>query len=138
MNLENWRKAFHRIPTDDRPLDEQFLKPVIHFLNQWIDDPTFYQDFIYACPFNHFLIEHFNDQPRIHSSPDTWDMLFEHLATNYSAIELADLIYEALHFVDQAENYLEFLLNNKYELMWPTGENFCDPFLEKPQKQAFA
>ena len=65
-------------------------------------------------------------------------MLFEYLATNYSAIELADLIYEALHFVDQAENYLEFLLTNKYDVMWPTGENFSNPFLEKPQKQAFA
>ena len=138
MNLENLRKTYNRIPTSDNPLDEQFLKPVIHFLNQWIDDPTFYQDFIYACPFNYFLIEHFNDQPRINSLPDTWDMLFEYLATNYSAIELADLIYEVLHFVDQAEKYLEFLLTNKYDVMWPTGENFSDPFLEKPQKQAFA
>ena len=123
-----------RIPTPLTPLGKQYIKPITQFFQQWINNPIFFQDFLYSCPFNSYLTDHFNAQTRIYSIPDTWHMLFQYFSHNYSAKELADLIYEVLHDLDQDADYLQFLITQHYHYMWPTGENFCDPFLETPPK----
>lgn len=126
--------ASNRIPSIDYPLQPCYMQPISQFLQQWRHDPVFYEDFIYCFPFNTFLIEHFTGQTRICPLPHAWQILFTYLSTNYSAAELADIVYEALHDLDQHHAYLDFLVQNSYKYMWPKGKHFCDPFLEAPIK----
>ena len=122
-----------RIPTILNPLEKYYLQPITDFIQPWIDNIWFYQDFVYSCPFNTFLTQHFFDLTRICPLTTAWQILLSHFAVNYSALELADLLYEAFHDMDQHNNYLDFLVQHQYRYMWPSGKHFCDPFLGTPQ-----
>ena len=87
-----------------------------HFINS-AHKRIFYRDFTFACPFNQFLIEHFNSQTRMCSIPKCRHNIFTYFASTYSAKELTDLVYEALHDLDQAEYYLHFWMNHQYRGM---------------------
>ena len=121
-----------RIPTITNPLEQHYLKPLSDFVQQWIDNFCFYQDFVYACPFNNSLVQHFIEQTKICPLPTAWSLIFSYFAATYSALELADLLYETFHDLDQHYFYLDFLTHNHYRYMWPSGKHFCDPFLEIP------
>ena len=125
----------HRIPTSDNPIDSKYIKPVAQFLIPWYHDPLFYQDFIYCCPFNKFLVEHFQLHLNIATIDDTWKNLFRYFSRTYSGAELANLAYEAFHDLGKGGIYLMFLRDNNYMYMWPNGEHFCDPALECPEPQ---
>ena len=77
-------------------MDEQYIYPVTQFLHVWNNNSTFYQDFIYPCPFNKFLLEHFDSQTKIATTPNAWHTLFKYFTNHYSGKELTDLFYEAL------------------------------------------
>ena len=130
----NVKQNPHRIPTPGKPLHEQYIYPIAQFLSVWDNDSTFYQDFIHSCPFNNSLLEHFDFQTRICTTSNAWKNLFKYLTTHYAGKELIDLVYEALHDLGQSELYLKFLINHHYKYIWPTGDDFCDPSLELPEK----
>ena len=127
-------EIFDRIPTVTQPLEKHYMLPITQFLHQWVNDKLFYVEFIDFCPFNRELASDFYAQTFMSPMHKNWADLFQHFATNYSAKELSDLIYEVLHDLNQHEHYLHFLINHHYYYMWPTGENFCDPQLEVPMK----
>lgn len=55
MNSKN------RIPTTYNLIHHKYIHPIGHFITatEWYKDPLFYQDFLYCCPFNKFLLEQF-------------------------------------------------------------------------------
>lgn len=125
----------YRVPSTAKPLHSKFIKPLEHFLTEWHDDADFYQDFIYCCPFNKFLLEHFNSHVNISTVDNCWKSLFKYFSRTYSGSELADLTYEAVHDLGKGDLYLAFLLLNDYAYMWPTGDDFTDPALDCPQQE---
>ena len=122
----------HTIPTKLRPLGLVYVQPCQEYLDQWKHNPTFYQDFIYACPFNYEVTKHMVTKIETLSTHKTWGYLFDYLSTTYTPAELADLIYEALCNLNEGQHYLGFLINHHYTYMWPSGKNFCDPSLPRP------
>ena len=108
------------------------IEPFQKYLDQWKNDTTFYHDFIYACPFNNEVTKHFINKTETLSTHKAWGYLFDYFSTNYRAIELADLIYEALSELNEGQHYLKFLINHHFTHVWPTGDNFCDPSLPIP------
>ena len=66
------------------------------------------------------------------STHKTWGYLFDYFSTTHTADELADLVYEALSYLNEGQFYLKFLINHHYTYMWPKGKNFCDPSLSIP------
>ena len=48
----------HRIPTSHNPLALAYIQPFQEYLHQWKNDSTFYQDFIYSCPFDNKVTKH--------------------------------------------------------------------------------
>ena len=48
----------HRIPTKHKPLALSYIEPFQQYLDQWKNNSTFYQDFIYSCPFNNVVTKH--------------------------------------------------------------------------------
>ena len=124
--------AKHTIPTKLKPLPLLYIEPFQKYLDQWKNDSTFYHDFIYACPFNTQVTKHFVSKTDTLSTNKAWGYLFDYFSTNYRAIELADLIYEALCELNEGEHYLKFLINHHFTHVWPIGDNFCDPSLPIP------
>ena len=66
------------------------------------------------------------------STHKTWGYLFDYFSTTYTADELADLVYEALCYLNEGQFYLKFLINHHYTYMWPKGKKFCDSSLSIP------
>ena len=122
----------HRIPTQHKPLGLDYIQPFQKYLDQWKDDSTFYQDFIYSCPFDNKVTKHMVSKIETLSTHKTWGYLFHYFSTAYTADELADLVYEALSNLNEGQLYLKFLINHHYMYMWPKGTNFCDPSLSRP------
>ena len=122
----------YRIPTKQKPLALAYIEPFQQYLDQWKNNSTFYQDFIYACPFNNVVTKHLDCKIETLSTHKTLGYLFDYLSTTYIAVELADLVYEALSNLNEGQHYLKFLINHHYTHMWPTGKNFCDPSLPIP------
>ena len=109
-----------------------YIQPIQEYLDQWKNDSTFYQDFIYSCPFDNQVTKHMITKTETLSTNKTWGYLFDYLSTTYTADELADLVYESLCNLNEGQHYLKFLLNHHYTYMWPKGNNFCDPSLSIP------
>ena len=122
----------HRIPTEDNPLHSKYIQPIAHYISDLGSEPLFYQDFIYCCPFNKFLLEHFEQHMHSNTLDNTWQNLFRFFSRTYSGAELANLVYEVLYNLGLADSYLTFLKDNHYNYMWPNGEDFCDAALECP------
>ena len=126
------KQGKHRIPTALKPLEPVYLQPIQQYLNQWKDNPDFYHDFVYSCPFNQEITKHMINKTETLSTHKSWEHLVEYFSTIYTAHELADLIYEALSNLNEGQLYLSFLINHQYSYMWPKGDNFCDPSLPIP------
>ena len=109
-----------------------YIQPLQQYLDKWKTDSTFYQDFIYSCPFDNEVTKHLITKLETLSTHKTWGYLFDYFSTTYTADELADLVYEALCYLNEGEFYLKFLINHHYTYMWPKGNNFCDPYLPIP------
>ena len=122
----------HRIPSSQNPLALAYIQPFQEYLDQWKNDSTFYQDFIYSCPFDNKVTKHMITKTETLSTNKTWGYLFDYFSTTYTADELADLVYEALCNLNEGQLYLKFLLNHHHTYMWPKGKNFCDPSLSTP------
>ena len=122
----------HRIPSTRHPLAFGYIQPLQQYLDKWKDDSTFYQDFIYSCPFTNENTKHLITKLEILSTHKAWGYLFDYFSTTYTADELADLVFEALCYLREDECYLKFLINHHYMYMWPQGNNFCDPSLPIP------
>ena len=129
-NSPNYGK--HRIPSARHPLAFGYIQPLQQYLDKWKDDSLFYQDFIYSCPFTNENTKHLITKLETLSTHKTWGYLFDYFSTTYTAEELADLVYEALCYLNEGQCYLQFLINHHYNYMWPTGTNFCDPSLSVP------
>ena len=106
--------------------------PITEFFNQWLNHPIFFQDFLYCLPFNPYVIQCYNNMLRVTSVQHAWNNLFMYFANIYTVDELTDLIYEALHDLDQADKYLHFLEAHNHYYLWPTGKHFCDPSIIPP------
>ena len=106
--------------------------PIVQFFDRYSNNPIILQDFIYACPFNQFLINHYNTMMRSSPIPIVWNSLFAYLVTVYTVNELTDLVYEALNDLSIADHYTDFLYRHKYFAHWPTGQHFCDPLTIPP------
>ena len=122
----------HRIPTTHKPLSLSYVQPFQQYLDQWKNDSTFYHDFIYSCPFNNEVTKHMITKTETLSTHKAWGYLFDYFSTNYTAVELSDLIYEALCNLNEGQHYLKFLINHHFTHVWPNGNNFCDPSLSIP------
>ena len=122
----------HRIPTSDEPLHPQYIQAFVQYIMTWYSDPLFHQDFLYCCPFNKFLLEHFLLHANIVDTDAAWRNLFRFFSRTYTGSELANLLYEALHDLGKADSYLIFLKDHHYDYMLPDGEDFCDPSLKMP------
>ena len=48
------------------------------------------------------------------STHKAWGNLFDYFSTNYTAVELSDLIYEALCNLNEGPHYLKFLINHHF------------------------
>ena len=77
----------HRIPTSHKPLALIYIKPFQQYLDQWKNDSTFYQDFIYSCPFNNEVTKHMVSKTETLSTHKSWGYLFDYLSTTYTADE---------------------------------------------------
>lgn len=108
--------------------------PITQFLFEWINNPIFFQDFIYSCPFNPFLVQHFISLPQICPMPNAWHSFFKYVANIYKVSELADLVYEALHDLGLVGQYIQFLEYYNHYYLWPTGKYLIDPLITTPQK----
>ena len=98
----------HRIPSSHSPLVLAYIQPFQEYLDQWKNDSTFYQDFIYSCPFDNKVTKHMITKTETLSTNKTWGYLFDYLSTTYTAAELADLVYESLCNLNEGQLYLKF------------------------------
>ena len=127
----------HRIPSSRNPLAFGYIQRLQQYLDKWKDDSLFYQDFIYSCPFTNEDTKHMITRLETLSTHKTWGYLFDYFSTTYTAAELADLVYEALCYLNEGQCYLKFLINHHYNYTWPTGKNFCDPSLSIPSTHLY-
>ena len=98
----------HRIPSARHPLAYGYIQPLQQYLDKWKHDSTFYQDFIYSCPFTNENTKYLITKLETLSTHKAWGYLFDYFSTTYSADELADLVYEAFCYLGEDECYLKF------------------------------
>ena len=127
----------NKIPNYEDPIPHQYIQPILEFIDIYASSPFFYHDFIYACPFNRYLIQCFYEYPISCPINNAWTNLFKYLASNYTIAELADLVYEAFYDLSLADCYLQYIESQWFDYLWPTGEHFCDPLIPRPLKPEY-